>query len=55
MPIKMGKKTFAHFRDAEAYVSRTKPNVGSPGGYVAAIAEKEGVDVHKKRKKKKPT
>ncbi len=53
MPIKLGKKTFAHFKDAEAYVKRTMPNVGSPGGYVASIAEEEGVDVHKKKRRKK--
>ncbi len=48
--IKIGKKTFAHFKDAEAYVARTT-GAEDPAAYTAAIARQEGA-LHPRKKKR---
>lgn len=51
MPIKIGKKTYSKFKDAEKAVKKKKPGIKSPGGYVAAIERREGKLPKKKGKR----
>lgn len=41
MPIKIGDREFEKFRQAEAYIRRTKPGVEDPAAYVASIEHKQ--------------
>lgn len=41
MPIKIGGREFEKFKQAEAFIRRSKPDVEDPAAYVASIEQNQ--------------